>query len=127
MGHGANSNIPAQVVEYLAVDMGAMGDDQQTDEYTVSICVKDASGPYHYDFRQHLVALAKEQDIPFKLDIYPFYGSDASAAMSAGAEVKHALLGAGIESSHSYERTHIDSVMATERMVDAYLKSALVD
>lgn len=44
VGHGANSNIPAQVVEYLAVDMGAMGDDQQTDEYTVSICVKDASG-----------------------------------------------------------------------------------
>ena len=65
----------------------------------MSICVKDASGPYHYDFRQHLVALAKEQDIPFKLDIYPFYGSDASAAMSAGAEVKHALLGAGIESA----------------------------
>ncbi len=71
--------------------------------------------------------LAKEQDIPFKLDIYPFYGSDASAAMSAGAEVKHALLGAGIESSHSYERTHIDSVVATERMVDIYLKSNLVD
>ncbi|MDS2691440.1 peptidase, partial [Streptococcus pneumoniae] len=62
VGHGANSNIPAQVVEYLAVDMGAMGDDQQTDEYTVSICVKDASGPYHYDFRQHLVTLAKNQD-----------------------------------------------------------------
>ena len=39
---------------------------RQTDEYTVSICVKDASGPYHYDFRQHLVALAKEQDIPFE-------------------------------------------------------------
>ena len=126
VGHGANSSIPAQAVEYLAVDMGAMGDDQQTDEYTVSICVKDASGPYHYGFRQHLVALAKEQNIPYKLDIYPFYGSDASAAMSAGAEVKHGLLGAGIESSHSYERTHVDSVVATERMVDAYLKSDLV-
>ena len=63
---------------------------------------------------------------PYKLDIYPFYGSDASAAMSAGAEVKHGLLGAGIESSHSYERTHVDSVVATERMVDAYLKSDLV-
>lgn len=126
VGHGANSSIPAQAVEYLAVDMGAMGDDQQTDEYTVSICVKDASGPYHYGFRQHLVTLAKEQNIPYKLDIYPFYGSDASAAMSAGAEVKHGLLGAGIESSHSYERTHVDSVVATERMVDAYLKSDLV-
>ncbi len=127
VGHGANSSIPVETVEYLAVDMGAMGDDQQTDEYTVSICVKDATGPYHYDFRQHLVKLANEKEIPYKLDIYPYYGSDASAAMSAGAEVKHALLGAGIESSHSYERTHIDSVEATYRMVDAYLQSNLVE
>lgn len=127
IGYGANSSIPAQVVEYLAVDMGAMGDDQQTDEYTVSICVKDGSGPYHYELRQHLVALAERDGIPYKLDIYPYYGSDASAAMRAGADVKHALLGAGIESSHSYERTHLDSVVATERMVDAYLKSARVD
>ncbi|HEL2244727.1 M42 family peptidase [Streptococcus suis] len=127
IGYGANSNIPAQVVEYLAVDMGAMGDDQQTDEYTVSICVKDGSGPYHYELRQHLVALAERDGIPYKLDIYPYYGSDASAAMRAGADVKHALLGAGIESSHSYERTHLDSVVATERMVDAYLKSTMVD
>ena len=127
VGHGANSNIPAQVVEYLAVDMGAMGDDQQTDEYTVSICVKDASGPYHYDFRQHLVALAKVQDIPFSWISIHFMDRTLQQPCLQGAEVKHALLGAGIESSHSYERTHIDSVVATERMVDAYLKSALVD
>lgn len=127
IGYGANSSLPDQTVEYLAVDMGAMGDDQQTDEYTVSICVKDGSGPYHYELRQHLVALAKEKNIPYKLDIYPYYGSDASAAMRAGADVKHALLGAGIESSHSYERTHMDSVVATEAMVDAYLKSQMVD
>ena len=127
VGHGANSSLPKQTVEYLAVDMGAMGDDQQTDEYSVSICVKDASGPYHYDLRRHMVALCEAQSIPYKLDIYPYYGSDASAAMRAGAEVKHALLGAGIESSHSYERTHIDSVEATERLVDAYLKSPMVD
>ena len=127
IGYGANSSIPKQVVEYLAVDMGAMGDDQQTDEYTVSICVKDGSGPYHYELRQHLVALAESHQIPYKLDIYPYYGSDASAAMRAGADVRHALLGAGIESSHSYERTHLDSVQATEQMVDVYLKSAMVE
>ena len=126
VGHGANSNLPKEAVEYLAVDMGAMGDDQQTDEYTVSICVKDASGPYNYEFRNHLVQLAKYNDIQYKLDIYPYYGSDASAAMRAGAEVKHALLGAGIESSHSYERTHIDSVEQTHRMVDVYLRSELI-
>ena len=126
VGHGANSNLPKEAVEYLAVDMGAMGDDQQTDEYTVSICVKDASGPYNYEFRNHLVQLAKENGIQYKLDIYPYYGSDASAAMRAGAEVKHALLGAGIESSHSYERTHIDSVEQTYKLVNAYLRSELV-
>ena len=126
VGHGANSNLPKEAVEYLAVDMGAMRDDQQTDEYTVSICVKDASGPYNYEFRNHLVQLAKENGIQYKLDIYPYYGSDASAAMRAGAEVKHALLGAGIESSHSYERTHIDSVEETYKMVNVYLQSELV-
>ena len=126
VGHGANSNLPKEAVEYLAVDMGAMGDDQQTDEYTVSICAKDASGPYNYEFRNHLVQLAKDNDIQYKLDIYPYYGSDASAAMRAGAEVKHALLGAGIESSHSYERTHIDSVEQTHKMVDVYLRSELI-
>ena len=126
VGHGANSNISDKVVEYLAVDMGAMGDDQATDEYTVSICAKDASGPYNYDLRLHLVELAKKNNIGYKLDIYPYYGSDASAAMSAGAEVKHALLGAGIESSHSYERTHVDSIDATEKLVNAYLLSNLV-
>ena len=126
VGHGANSSISDKVVEYLAVDMGAMGDDQATDEYTVSICAKDASGPYNYEFRLHLVELAKKNNIGYKLDIYPYYGSDASAAMSAGAEVKHALLGAGIESSHSYERTHVDSIDATEKLVNAYLLSNLV-
>lgn len=126
VGHGMNSNIPSEVVEYLAVNMGAMGDDQQTDEYSVSICVKDGSGPYHFAFRQHLVQLCKENAIDYKLDIYPYYASDASAALSAGAEVKHALFGAGIESSHAYERTHIESVQATEQLVHAYLFSPLV-
>lgn len=126
IGYGGNSNIPNEVVEYLAVDMGAMGDDQETDEYTVSICAKDSSGPYHYEFRKHLVELAKEHAIPYKIDIYPYYGSDASAAMKAGADVKHALIGAGIESSHAYERTHTDSILATKQLIEAYLFSGLV-
>lgn len=126
VGHGGNSSLSDKAVEYVAVDMGAIGDDQQTDEYTVSICVKDASGPYHYDLRQHFVKLAKMNNIPYKLDIYPYYGSDASGAMRAGAEVKHGLLGAGIESSHSYERTHMHSIEATEQLVNVYLQSELV-
>ena len=114
VGHGANSSLPKEAIEYLAVDMGAMEMINKQMSTQSQFCVKDASGPYNYEFRQHLTNLAREKQIPFKLDIYPYYGSDASAAMRAGAEVKHALLGAGIESSHSYERTHIDSVEATQ-------------
>ncbi|MFL2099251.1 M42 family metallopeptidase [Desemzia sp. FAM 23989] len=125
IGYGGNSNISDKVVEYLAVDMGAMGDDQQTDEYSVSICVKDASGPYHYEFRKNLTNLCEKNQIPYQLDIYPYYGSDASAAMKAGADVRHALIGAGIDASHAYERTHNDSIVATEQLVEKYLFSKM--
>lgn len=127
IGYGGNSNITDKVVDYLAVDMGAMGDDQQTDEYSVSICVKDASGPYHYEFRKELTALCEEKQIPYQLDIYPYYGSDASAAMKAGADVRHGLIGAGIDASHAYERTHQESIEATERLVTAYLLSEMTE
>jgi putative aminopeptidase FrvX len=126
IGYGGNSNIPSEVVEYIAVDMGALGDGQTSDEYTVSICAKDSSGPYHYGLTRHLVDLAKEHNIDYKLDIYPFYGSDASAAIRAGFDVKHALFGPGIESSHAFERTHIDSLKHSASLLEAYVKSPMV-
>ena len=105
--------------------MGAIGDGQTSDEYTVSICAKDSSGPYHYDLTRHLVELAKQQGIEYKLDIYPYYGSDASAAIRAGFDVKHALFGPGIEASHAYERTHIDSLKHTAALLEAYVLSPM--
>ncbi|PEA54370.1 peptidase M42 [Bacillus pseudomycoides] len=127
IGYGGNSNIPEETVEYLAVDMGALGDGQASDEYTVSICAKDSSGPYHYAMRKHLVELAKANNIEYKVDIYPFYGSDASAAIRAGADVKHGLIGPGIDASHAYERTHETSIAHTEALIYAYVQSELVE
>jgi putative aminopeptidase FrvX len=126
IGYGGNSNIPPETVEYLAVDMGAMGDGQSTDEYTVSICVKDSSGPYHYELRKHLVRLAEENQIGFKLDIYPYYGSDASAAIRSGHDIVHGLIGPGIDSSHAFERTHITSIENTAKLLFYYVQSTLV-
>ncbi|MBB4824126.1 putative aminopeptidase FrvX [Sporosarcina luteola] len=127
IGYGGNSNIPPETVEYIAVDMGAIGDGQSSDEYTVSICAKDSSGPYHYGLTRQLTSLCKEGSIPFKLDIYPFYGSDASAAIRAGFDVRHALFGPGIESSHAMERTHVDSLKATSQLLHAYVNAAMMD
>lgn len=126
IGYGGNSNVPEETVEYIAVDMGAIGDGQTSDEYTVSICAKDSSGPYHYELTRQLVELAKRDNIEHKLDIYPFYGSDASAAIRAGYDVKHALFGPGIEASHAYERTHVDSLEQTAKLLYAYVNSKIL-
>lgn len=126
IGYGGNSNITPETVEYLAVDMGAMGDGQSTDEYTVSICVKDASGPYHYELRKNLVRLAEENNIKYKLDIYPFYGSDASAAIRSGHDIVHGLIGPGIDSSHAFERTHKSSLDNTSKLLYQYVQSELI-
>lgn len=126
IGYGGNSNIPTSVVEYLAVDMGAIGDGQATDEYTVSICAKDSSGPYHYLLRNELVRLAKENNIQYKVDIYPYYGSDASAAVRAGVDVVHGLIGPGIDSSHAFERTHQSSLEETTKLLSFYVTSPIV-
>lgn len=127
IGYGGNASIPAETVEYIAVDMGAIGDGQSSDEYTVSICAKDSSGPYHYGLTQQLIQLAKSNDVAYQIDIYPYYGSDASAAIRAGFDVKHALFGPGIESSHAMERTHIDSLRATAGLLYAYVMSQMLD
>ena len=123
VGHGAASGIPEVVKELLVIDMGAMGDGQNSDEYTVSICAKDGTGPYDLDLRRKLVALCREHDIPHKVDIYVYYGSDGSAALRAGADLVVGLIGPGVDASHAYERTHQDALLHTTRLAVAYLLS----
>lgn len=123
VGHGASAGIPAEVKELLAVDMAAVGPGQNSDEYSVGICVKDSGGPYSLEMRRSLVALAEAADIPYKLDIYPFYGSDGGAAWRAGADMLVGLMGPGVDASHHYERTHLDSIIATTRLLIEYLLS----
>jgi putative aminopeptidase FrvX len=71
--------------------------------------------------RRKLVELAQNADIPYKLDVYPFYGSDGSAALRAGADLRVGLVGPGVDASHAYERTHQDSLLATARLIVEYL------
>ncbi len=125
IGYGGNSNIPHETVEYLAVDMGAIGDGQSSDEFTVSICAKDSSGPYHYGLRKKLVELAEQHNIKYKVDIYPYYGSDASAAIRSGHDLVHGLIGPGIDASHAFERTHTSSLEHTAKLLYYYVQSEM--
>lgn len=126
VGFGGNSSIPNEVREYLAVDMGAVGKGQMSDEYSVCICAKDSSGPYHYQLTNHLIELAEQNGIRFQIDIYPRYGSDASAAMRAGYDVMHALIGPGVDASHAFERTHRDALENTFLLLAHYLLSEVL-
>lgn len=120
VGHGT-SYIPDDIEEMIAVDMGCIGDDLSCKETDVSICVKDSTGPYDYHMTGKLVELARQEQIPFALDVYPHYGSDASAALRGGNNIRAALIGPGVHASHSMERTHSDAVINTARLLGAYI------
>jgi putative aminopeptidase FrvX len=124
VGHGAASGIPSQVGELLTVDMAAVGDGQASDEFHTTLCLKDSGGPYHHGFSQRLRDLADEYAIPYRVDIYPYYGSDGETFWRAGGDVAVALIGPGVDASHSYERTHLDALLATTRWLMAYLLSS---
>jgi putative aminopeptidase FrvX len=121
VGHGASTGIPPEVSELLAVDMAAIGQGQTSDEYHASICVKDSGGPYHHGLSQRLRRLGIANGIDFRVDIYPFYGSDGEAWWRAGADAAVALIGPGVDASHNYERTHMDALVDTTRWILAYL------
>ncbi|MFF2089642.1 M42 family metallopeptidase [Paenibacillus sp. NPDC058174] len=122
VGHG-NAYMPSDITELIAVDMGAIGDDLTTTEHDVSICAKDSSGPYDYEMTSKLIDLAKKAGIKHAVDIYPQYGSDASAALRGGSNVRAALIGPGVHASHGMERTHADAVVNTAALLIAYMMS----
>jgi putative aminopeptidase FrvX len=121
VGHGAAAGIPAEVTELVAVDMAAVGAGQTSGEFHATLCVKDSGGPYSYDLSQRLRQLAENNGIPYKVDIYPNYGSDGEAFWRAGGDVAVALIGPGVDASHNYERTHLEALVATTQWIAAYL------
>lgn len=121
VGHGGAASIPAGVTEVISVDMGCVGEGLACEETQVSICAKDSRGPYNYDVVTGLIAAAKKAELDFAVDVYPYYGSDADVALTAGYDVRHGLIGAGVYASHGYERSHVDGVRNTFELLKAYL------
>jgi putative aminopeptidase FrvX len=122
VGHGASAGIPGSVRRMLVADMGVVGDKVDGVETAVSICVKDANGPYDFGMRRRLVELCTAGGIPFRLDVFPFYGSDGQAALAAGHDVRVALIGPGVSASHGMERTHRKGLVATRDLIIACVR-----
>lgn len=122
VGHGGTVGYADSIQELLVIDMGVLGDACEGNEVSCSICVKDSSGPYDFNFRKKLVELADKNKIPYKLDVYPHYGSDGSAALRAGKNFRVALIGPGVAASHGVERTHKKGIEATIDLCLSYIK-----
>ena len=120
VGHGA-STVSSSIDEFVTLDMGCVGLDLAGNEFAVSICAKDSHGPYDYELTTRLINLAKENNVDYTVDIFPFYGSDVGAARSAGVDFKGALIGTGVAASHGMERTHIKGIENTLKLIYLYL------
>ncbi|MBQ9131219.1 MAG: M42 family metallopeptidase [Clostridia bacterium] len=121
VGHGGSASVPGGVTEAISVDMGCVGDGLQCTERQVSICAKDSGGPYSYEVVGKLIDAAKREGADYAVDVYPHYGSDVEATLSAGYDIRHGLIGAGVYASHGYERSHIDGVWNTLKVLKGYL------
>ena len=120
VGHGGAGSVPAGVTEAISVDMGCVGDGLNCTERQVSICAKDSGGPYCYEVVGKLIDAAKKTGADYAVDVYPHYGSDVEATLSAGYDIRHGLIGAGVYASHGYERSHIDGVYNTLKVLCGY-------
>ena len=121
VGHGGSASVPAGITEAISVDMGCVGDGLQCTERQVSICAKDSGGPYSYEVVGKLIDAAKKTGADYAVDVYPFYGSDVEATLRSGVDIRHGLIGAGVYASHGYERSHIDGVLNTLKVLVGYL------
>lgn len=121
VGHGGSASLPTGITEAISVDMGCVGDGLSCTEKMVSICAKDSGGPYSYSVVSKLIDAAKREGANYAVDIYPHYGSDVEATLSAGNDIRHGLIGAGVYASHGYERSHLDGVYNTLKVLKGYL------
>lgn len=121
VGHGGADSLPTDLHEMVILDMACVGEGLQGDEFHCSICIKDSSGPYSKVLTDKLRTIAEKRGIDLRPEIYPYYASDGSVYWRAGGQAQVALIGPGVDTSHGYERTHMDALYDTALLVAEYL------
>lgn len=123
VGSGARAVIQSDVSEVLGIDIGPVASGQGARERGVTIPLMDSAGPHDYHLTRRLLKLCDEHGIHTNRDVFRFYHSDAGAAVSAGHDVRTALLCFGADASHGYERTHISVLSDLAQLMTLYIQS----
>ncbi|MEC9369145.1 MAG: osmoprotectant NAGGN system M42 family peptidase [Pseudomonadota bacterium] len=123
VGVGASAVLHGEIAELVSVDNGAIAPEQSTSEFGVTIAMQDSSGPFDWHLTRSLLSLCRENRIEHSRDVFRHYRSDGAAAVEAGNDIRTALVCFALDASHGYERTHMDSLDATARLIALYLQS----
>lgn len=123
VGHGASAGLDEDVTEMVSVDVGVVAPGQNSSERAVTVAMQDLHGPFDFHLSRHLLSLAEADEIPVRRDVFRYYRSDVAAALEAGAATRAALIGFGVDATHGHERTHLDGIVATARLVRSWLLS----
>jgi peptidase M42 family hydrolase len=120
VGSGASAVLHGDVSEMITVDNGTTAPGQASLEFGVTIAMADSTGPFDYHLTHRLIHLCQAHEIPFTRDIFRFYRCDSASALEAGNDIRTALIAFGVDGSHGYERTNLDSLTNVSRLVTAY-------
>ena len=123
VGVGASHVLHGDVAELVSIDNGTIAPQQYTSEYGVTVAMQDSSGPFDRQLTRSLINMCEDNSITYSRDVFRYYRSDAAAAVEAGNDIRTALLCFALDSSHGYERTHLDSLTSLSRLLVQYMKS----
>ena len=123
VGVGASHVLHGDVAELVSIDNGTIAPGQYTSEYGVTVAMQDSSGPFDRHLTRRLLALCREHGLEHSRDVFRYYRSDGAAAVEAGNDIRTALLCFALDSSHGYERTHLQSLRELSRLLTFYMLS----
>ena len=124
IGSGASAVLHQDVAEMLTVDNATPAEGQNSREFGVTIAMMDSSGPFDYHLTHKLIDLCHTHKIAHQRDVFLHYRCDSAAAVEAGNDIRTALLSFGVDSSHGYERTHMDALLSVSRLLTLYMQSS---
>lgn len=123
VGSGASAVLHGDVSEMVSIDNSTVAPGQNSLERGITISMKDSTGPFDYHLTHKLIDLCEKNQLSYARDIFKYYRCDAASALEAGNDIRTALVCFGCDSSHGYERTHVDSLMALTELLCHYMVS----
>jgi peptidase M42 family hydrolase len=123
VGSGASGILHGDVAEMVTIDAGPVAPGQNTEEFGVSVCLKDSTGPFDYHLTHKLLRLCATYGIAHKRDVFRYYRCDSASAIEAGNDIRTALVCFGTDATHGYERCHEQGLIALGELLGFYLQS----